>query len=70
MELLERDKRRALLHERLAFAEHGHGQIVFLGGEAGTEAQLLGEAPIAIDLSGGVPIEVPGDLSTASACAA
>lgn len=36
MKLLEREKHLALLHERLALAEHGYGQIVFLGGEAGT----------------------------------
>jgi len=36
MELLERDNQLALLHERLADAERGAGQIVFLGGEAGT----------------------------------
>jgi DNA-binding CsgD family transcriptional regulator len=36
MELLERDQHLALLHERFALAEQGEGQIVFLGGEAGT----------------------------------
>ncbi len=36
MELLERDDHLAFLHERLADAEREAGQIVFLGGEAGT----------------------------------